>query len=319
MTNTPDIGTMFGAGGADTFMGLPPCLDVLGFDADIAVIGAPCATPYPSVGAYCAGAPASIRGIMGGEAPLLHHMNFDLGGPIFPDEIITAMDCGDIPFDENEPRANRKRIRDTVCHILDRGGVPIVLGGDDSIPIPVFQSFEGRGEFTILQIDAHIDWRDEVQGVQMGLSSTMRRCSETPHIAGIIQAGTRSIGSARPSDYQDALDWGAKFVTARDIHASGIGQVLDLIEENTDVYVAIDVDALDPSAVPGVIGPAPGGLSFWHVAGLIEGVAAKARIAGASLVEFVPGNDVKGIGALTTGQLVVNLLGRIARQAARGK
>ena len=313
----PDLATMFGAGGADTFLGLPLCLDVTGFDQDIAVIGAPCATPYPTVGAYCAGAPGAIRAILSGYADLSHHMDFDLGGEIFPGGEVCAVDCGDIPYDENEPRANRKRIRDTVCHILDRGGVPLVLGGDDSIPIPIIQAFEGRGDLTLLQVDAHIDWREDVDGVQMGLSSTMRRCSETPHVTKIVQMGARAIGSARPSDYQDALDWGVSFVTARDVHANGIAQIIDLIPEDNPVYIAIDVDALDPNIVPGVIGPAPGGLTYWHVVNLISAIAAKTRIAGASLVEFVPSRDVNGIGALTTGRLAVNLLGQMARQKSK--
>ncbi|MGI9372790.1 MAG: arginase family protein [Hyphomicrobiales bacterium] len=310
----PDLATMFGAGGADTFLGLPLCLDVTGFDQQIAVIGAPCATPYPSVGAYCAGAPSALRASMSGYADLSHHMDFDLGGEIFPNGKVCAMDCGDIPYDEKDPRANRKRIRDTVCHILDRGGVPLVLGGDDSIPIPVIQAFEGRGDLTILQVDAHIDWREDVDGVQMGLSSTMRRSSETPHVTTIVQAGARAIGSARPSDYQDALAWGASFVTAREVHEHGISQIVDHIPAGNAVYIAIDVDALDPNIIPGVIGPAPGGLTYWHIVSLISAVAAKTPIAGASLVEFVPNRDINGIGALTTGRLAVNLLGHLARQ-----
>jgi len=316
MTSGLDIGTMFGAGGVDTFLGLPPCLDVTGFDAKIAVIGAPGATPYPSVGAYCATAPTAIRAAMAGYAANLHHMDFDLGGEIFPDGLISAVDCGDIPYDETNPRANRKRIRDTICHILDRDGTPLVFGGDDSIPTPVIQAFEGRGDLTILQIDAHIDWRDEVDGVQMGLSSTMRRVSETPHIAGIVQVGARAIGSARPNDYQDALDWGVKFITARQVHETGLAQVLDHIPAGGQVYIALDVDALDPSLVPGVIGPAPGGLTYWQVAGLISAVAGKARIAGASLVEYLPERDVNDIGALTTARIGVNIIGHLARQTA---
>jgi agmatinase len=316
MAGTLNIGTMFGAGGVDTFLGLQPCLDVTRFDAGIAIIGAPCATPYASVGAYCAAAPAAIRTAMAEDGADIHHMDFDLGGEIFPGGVISAVDCGDIPYDEATPRSNRKRIRDTICHILDRGGAPLVFGGDDSIPIPIIQAFEGRGDLTIVQIDAHIDWRDEVDGVQMGLSSTMRRVSETPHVANIVQVGARAAGSARVSDYEDALAWGAKFITARQVHEAGIAQVLRHIPKGANVYIALDVDALDPNIVPGVIGPAPGGLTYWHVIGLIEAIAKNARIAGASLVEFVPQNDVNGIGALATARIAVNILGHLARQRA---
>ena len=64
--------------------------------------------------------------------------------------------------------------------VLAAGAVPMVLGGDDSIPIPVLQAYADRGPVTVVQIDAHIDWRDEVKGERWGLSSTMRRASEMP-------------------------------------------------------------------------------------------------------------------------------------------
>ncbi len=73
----------------------------------------------------------------------------------------------------------------------------------------MLEAFGARGKtYTILQIDAHIDWRDEVGGERLGLSSTMRRASEMQHVERIIQLGCRGIGSAREADLQDALDWG---------------------------------------------------------------------------------------------------------------
>ena len=84
MSQTPaDIGRMFGAGeGQGTFMGFPACADLGALDADIAILGAPCASPYGLVGAYCAEAPAAIRAGIAGYAGLQHHQDFDLGGPL---------------------------------------------------------------------------------------------------------------------------------------------------------------------------------------------------------------------------------------------
>ena len=45
-----------------------------------------------------------------------------------------------------------------VTKILEAGALPIILGGDHSIPIPVFRAYEGHGPITLIQIDAHIDW-----------------------------------------------------------------------------------------------------------------------------------------------------------------
>lgn len=310
-----DISTMFGAGKNDTFLGLPSTPDVERLEAKIAIIGAPCATPYASVGAYCAGAPKAIRHAISGYAANLHHMDFDVGGPIFPGPV-TAADCGDLPCDESDPAANRIAIRQAVGGVLGHGGAPIVIGGDDSVPIPLLEAFHDRGPVTILQIDAHIDWREEVGGERWGLSSTMRRASEMPHVERIIQVGQRAIGSARPSDYADARARGVSFFPARLVHEEGIGLVLDAVPAGAQVIVTLDCDALDPSIMPAVIAPAPGGLTFWQAAGILHRVAAKARIAAFDIVELVPERDVAGLGALTAARLIVNAIGLIARQHA---
>ena len=85
--------------------------------------------------------------------------------------------------------------------------IPIVMGGDDSIPIPVLAAYHEHGPITILQLDAHIDWRDEVAGETQGLSSNMRRASEMNWVENIIQVGARGvdlvphqIGNARPGE-----------------------------------------------------------------------------------------------------------------------
>ena len=106
----------------------------------------------------------------------------------------------DLACVEADPAANRAAIRAAVAKILARGAVPLVIGGDDSVPIPAFEAFHGRGPFTIVQIDAHIDWREEVAGERFGLSSTMRRASEMAQIERIVQVGQRGIGSARPGE-----------------------------------------------------------------------------------------------------------------------
>ena len=316
MTSRPSLHAMFGSAAGGTFMGIESCENLDRIDQPIALIGAPCASPYKSVGAYCAKGPRAIRDEMAAFAANLSHHDFDVGGRIFPDEA-GAADCGDLPFDEADSAGNRDRIRGAVAKILDRNAVPILLGGDDSVPIPMFEAFAGRGEFTILQIDAHIDWRDEVQGERFGLSSTMRRASEMAQIEEIVQVGQRGIGSARRREYEDALEWGVKFVSAREVCAAGVESALRHVSPSSRVIFSIDCDGMDPAVMPAVIGRAPGGLSYWDVVGLLDGVAAKAEIAGVALVEFMPERDVDGIGALTAGRIVATAMGLIARQQQR--
>lgn len=314
MSTKPDLSALFGSQEITTFLGLESCENFENLKADVAIVGLPCATPYKSVGAYCANGPNAIRKAMAPFAANLTHHDFDLGSPLIP-EGKSIVDCGDLAFDEGDGASNRKSIRDAVGKILDTGAVPIVLGGDDSIPIPMLQAFEGRGKYTILQIDAHIDWREEFQGERWGLSSTMRRASEMPHIDNIIQVGQRGIGSARPADVQDALAWGVHFVPARDVAHSGAETALSFIEPGSQVIICFDVDAMDPAIMPGAIGRAPGGLSYWNMVDLIEGVAQRAKIAALDVVEFMPECDVDQNGALNVGRIVATAAGLICRQS----
>lgn len=308
------LGEMFGAGAVETFLGLPRATPGALQGARMAILGADGCTPYGSVGFYCAGGPAAIRAAGAAYAANLAHVNFDLGGPVFPDGV-TAVDCGDLPVDPGDAAGNRARLREAVARILAQDAVPVLLGGDDSLPIPMLEAYARRARpVTILQIDAHIDWRDEVQGERWGLSSTMRRASEMDHVARIVQVGQRGIGSARPGDVADALGWGAHFVPGREVARDGIGRALSLIPEGSEVVICLDCDALDPAILPAVIGRTAGGLSYEQVLGLIEGVAAKARIAGFDMVEFMPARDIDGQGALVAAQLLAAVLGVIARQ-----
>lgn len=305
---------LFGAEAATTFLGVDQHpLDALPTGVDVVVFGAPCATAYAWVGPYCKDAPAAIRGASTTYATTRHHMNFDLGGQPVPDGRL-VVDAGDLPFDAADSPGNRDRIRSACRAVLDAGAVPVVMGGDDSIPIPLLQAYEGRGPITLVQIDAHIDWRDEVRGERWGLSSTMRRCSEMPHVGTMVQIGRRGVGSARPDDVEAAHRRGVRFFDARAFHRDGIGPVLDAIPEGGDIFLTIDADGFDPTTMPAVIGPEPGGLQYFQGLDVIDAVSRRGRIVGFDLVEFVPANDVNGIAALTAFRLMAHAIGRILQQ-----
>ncbi len=298
------LGQMFGAREGQTFMGLP-AWD--GSRVPAVLLGADGCTPYPSVGNYCAGGPQAIRAA-GAPFDATKH-NFDLGAPAFGP--VLPADAGDLSVREDDPEGNRATIRNRVAEILNAGAVPVLLGGDDSLPIPMLQALEPHGPLTILQIDAHIDWREEVEGERWGLSSTMRRASAMPHVDRIIQVGQRGIGSARSSDVQDALGWGVRFVPASD--PDPVRTALGHIPEGARVAVCFDCDALDPAIMPAVIGRTAGGLSYHQALALIAGAQAKARLRALDFTEFMPGRDVDGLGATTAAQLVAAALGLLSR------
>ena len=119
-------------------------------------------------------------------------------GTSSPAATVRIIDCGDVGMTPGRFRRQQPPPPPPVINaILDRGAVPIVLGGDHAIPIPVFRAYEGRGPMVIVQLDQHIDWRDERNGVTQGLSSTMRRASEMPWVKRHGPDRLRAVGSAR--------------------------------------------------------------------------------------------------------------------------
>ena len=319
------MGDLFGGGGSDCWLNLPAAkLDALQ-DIDLGVIGIGSATPYP-VGSYCHDAPDAIRSARYWPTILDQH-DFDLhgatpSGGILPPGV-KAADFGNLNVVADAATevtaSNRRLIRDAIAAMRSSDVIPFVLGGDDSVPIPVLDAYAdtATAPMSIFQIDAHIDWRDEVNGEKLGLSSNMRRASEMDHIGKIVQVAARGIGSARSSDVQDALDYGVDFHTMRMLmQDGGIDAAIASLPEGVPVYIALDVDSLDPVIMPSVIGAAQGGLDYWQMMALLEGVAKRAPIVGFNMVELMPDRDVNGQGALMASRLGISMLGLMAGQIA---
>lgn len=257
----------------------------------------------------------AIRSASQEDVLLVEHWDFDLGGPLFDGGPVSCVDIGDIPTTLHDNEGNRARIEAKTREVLSLQAVPILIGGDDSVPIPFLAGFSNHGPIWVVQIDAHIDWRDEVQGEYHGYSSPMRRASEMPHVAGMVQVGIRSVGSARFAEFEAAQNYGSNIVTAREVHANGIESALRHIPEGAGVVITLDCDGLDPGIMPGVAARTPGGLTYTQVIDLIAGVGKRGRIAGFDLVELYPPADIDGLSALTASRVLVNVIGAIVRQA----
>jgi agmatinase len=256
----------------------------------------------------------AIRAASQVDVELVGNWDFDLGGPLFDGKPVCCIDAGNIPTVMGDNDGNRARIEAKTREILAMPAVPIMLGGDDSVPIPFLAGFADHGPVWILQIDAHIDWRDERHGERFGYSNTMRRASEMAHVAGMVQVGLRSVGSARMTEIEAAKRYGSHFVTARELHANGVEAALGHIPEGARVVITLDCDGLDPGIMPGVAARTPGGLTYTQAIDLISGVGKRANIAGFDLVELYPPADIDGLSALTAARLLVNAIGSIVRQ-----
>ncbi|MEQ5776807.1 agmatinase [Thalassospira sp. NFXS8] len=297
-----------------SFLGLPGHL-AGGINPRAVIFGAGHGSTYPGKDSsgYAMAADA-IRAASQGDAPLIDHWDFDLGGPLFDGKPVSCIDAGNIPTIMHENANNCRLVEAKTREILAMSAVPILMGGDDSLPIPFFNGFADHGPIWILQIDAHIDWRDELHGERHGYSSPMRRASEMQHVAGMVQVGLRSVGSARQTEIDAARNYGSHFVTARDIHAHGVEAALRHIPQGAQVVITLDCDGLDPAIMPGVAARTPGGLGYTQVIDLIAGAGTRARIAGFDLVELYPPADIDGMSALVAARLLVNAIGTIVRQ-----
>jgi agmatinase len=299
----------------NSFHNFPIETDLDNLDADIAIIGIPFGDPY-SMGEASndqAFAPTHIRQHCGRALRGLDRYDFDIGGTLLDGKDIKVVDCGDVIGIAKDVAGNHARSEQAIRKILAAGALPIVLGGDHAIPIPVFRAYEGRGPITLIQVDAHVDWRDVFHGVSDGLSSVIRRASELKHVDEIYQIGLRSAGSARLEEVEAALAYGAHLIPDIELQEVGMKTILDRIPDGGNYYLTIDADGVDPTIMPAVAGPAPGGVNYPQMRTLIQGLVKKGNVVGMDIVEITPSRDINGITAVTAGRFICNLIGSAVR------
>jgi agmatinase len=186
--------------GHATFLFSQLATDLDALQADIAFLGIPYGSAY-SVGEISndqSTMPTAMRQASDRMIRSLERYDFDLGGPLYAGKPIRAVDCGDVHADIHDLKSHVARAEQAVRKILAAGAMPIVLGGDHAVPIPVLRAFEGRGPITLIQVDQHIDWRDEVnRRARRPVQPDPPRLRRMEHVGEIFQIGLRATGSAR--------------------------------------------------------------------------------------------------------------------------
>jgi len=298
-----------------TFLDFPLALDLDRLEADIAILGIPYGMPYrvDEMANDQSRAPDALRQASHMSDYTRNHFDWDLGGPLLAGKPIRVVDCGNVTADMGDHREHYRRAHAAARRILDSGAVLVTLGGDHGIPIPVLRALEGRGPIHLVHVDAHLDWRHEVNGETEGYSSPIRRASEMPWIAGITQIGIRGIGSAREGEVADARAWGADIVTAYELHDAGMEAVLARIPDGGRYYLTVDADGLDPTIMPAVMAQTPGGLTWHQTRKLVHGLVKKGRVLGMDLVEIAPMHDVGHITMIHAERLICNFIGATVR------
>ena len=293
-----------------TFAGLPAYDDTSRDDARIAVIGIPYLSPYPVEKSYDSlNAVSTIR-----QASLAYqkidHFDFDFDGSLLGDPPVRCVDYGNIIRESESFDAYSQFITQAVRQLLARGTVPVVIGGDHGTSIPVLRAYEDLPDLCVVQIDAHLDWVDERDGVSEGFSSPMRRASEMPHVSSVVQIGLRGQGSARQKEFDDAAACSkCLLIKAEDLHEQGVFAVLKRIPDVPYYFLTVDADGLDPSLAPGVAYPTPGGVTYYQLLNLMRGLAGKGALMGMDFVEVVPENDVAHMTSLFAARQILNFMG----------
>lgn len=168
--------------------------------------------------------------------------------------------------------------------LLERGKLVGILGGDHSTPLGYFKAIgENKGEFGILQIDAHCDLREAYEGLNYSHASVMYNAlSENPHIKKIVQVGVRdySMGEAEYVKNSDrVITYFDREIKRRQYEGETWKQITeDIVSQLPDkVYISFDIDGLDRKLCPHTGTPVPGGFETEEVFYLFRKVIESGR------------------------------------------
>ncbi|MGK7346272.1 MAG: agmatinase [Candidatus Nitrospinota bacterium M3_3B_026] len=236
--------------------------------------------PYDSTTCYRSGTRGGPRAIIEASAQV------ELYDPEWGVDL-EGLDVVLLPEVEQEvsgPEAMVKRVETVYRAVSEKVPFVLTIGGEHSVSAAAVRVLAERfkGALTVVQIDAHADLRDSYQGSPASHACVMRRISEH---APIVQAGIRNASREEAEFIRTS---GHPVYHAWDIagRTDWIGGMIEHLEEN--VYITIDLDGFDPSVVPGVGTPEPGGLGWRETVEAIRGIGRERKIVGADVMELLP-------------------------------
>ena len=262
---------------------------------NIAIIG----IPYDEKSCYLKGAsrgPDAIRAASTGKA-----INpwTELGVNL--EEELVMVDLGNVDVSGDFEKIAH-RIEKRILDILDKGAIPIVLGGDHSISYPLVKTFSRRFRpLDILHFDAHPDLYDELYGDRFSHACPFARIMEGGYAERVVQVGIRA---ATGEQRQRASKHQIQMIEMKDIRS-----ILSL-DFSHPVYISFDMDSLDPACAPGVSHHEPGGLTSRQVIDIIH--ALQGDIVGMDVVELNPDRDPYGITAAAAVKIIKETVGKVA-------
>lgn len=179
------------------------------------------------------------------------------------------------------PEAMQEAIYRACLDLLNDGKFVMTLGGEHSITSALVKAHKEKySDISVLHIDAHTDLRDSYQGSKYSHACVMARVAE---LAPFLSVGVRSFsGNDNEKKYESSL------LRPRDLRKKFENFEKGIANLSENVYITFDLDGLDPSVMPSVGTPEPGGLTWDEVLRIIEIVSSKKSIIGADVVELSP-------------------------------
>ena len=305
--------------GIATFLRQDYCDDIATLDADVAILG----TPIDEGSPFMAGsrfAPRSIRE---------HSMRFGASGyhdvSTGRDYLVreTAgrriVDVGDSDILTTNVEKTFENVTADVAGILERGAMPVVIGGDHAVTYPVVRAFSEP--LHVLHFDAHMDYAPFVHDLRFTNGHAFRHIRPMAHVLSLTQIGIRSLRSAL-QEFVDARAEGSRIVTMDEMaRHSPVDFVTGTLPRGEKAYVSIDVDVLDMPLVPGCVSAEPNGMSYAMLRDMLRAIAGHMEVVGFDFVEVNPQLDVgTGVTSYLGAHAILEFLGAICavREERRG-
>ncbi|OOY26575.1 agmatinase [Thioclava sp. L04-15] len=238
------------------------------------------------------------------EASTLQAFDAPYGWGYDPFSELAITDYGDMAFDYANVAEVPGRIEAHLAGIVSAGVVPITLGGDHFITLPILRAIAAHhGEIALIQFDAHSDtWADDDMD-RIDHGTFLYKAIKT----GVVAAqNTVSVGIR--TDNPDTL--GVTILDAPMVHQEGIEATLSRIRAvvgDKPCYVTFDIDCLDPAFAPGTGTPVWGGLASWQAAALLRGLKG-INLIGGDVVEVSPPYDTTGATAIAGAHVATELI-----------
>ena len=187
----------------------------------------------------------------------------------------------------SSPEAMADEVQHRIEAILTDGKFPVLIGGEHSVSIGAFRAVAKHyPDFSILQLDAHSDMRDEYEGSSHNHACVMARAKELTE--NITQVGIRSSAIEEKKNIRpDRIFYAHLLKDDKDWMQKVYAQL------GKQVYITIDLDVLDPAYMPSTGTPEPDGLTYREVINLLKIISMEHHIIGLDVVELCPHHENK--------------------------